>query len=93
VIALKKKPRSTKYSDRHSQLYHIYSYCKYSARILGLIFERKTEDVLGENRSGFRRGKGTIDTIGMLRIISERILDVDNESCECFIDLKRRLTV
>jgi hypothetical protein len=40
------------------------------ARILRGI-QRKVEDVLGEDQFGFRRGKGTGDAIGMLRIISE----------------------
>jgi hypothetical protein len=33
--------------------------------------------VLGKGQFGFRRGKGTKDAIGMLRIISEGILDLD----------------
>jgi hypothetical protein len=41
--------------------------------------KKKTEDVLGEDQFGFRRGQGTRDTTGMLRIISERTLDVDEE--------------
>jgi len=36
------------------------------------MIERKSEDVLGENRFGFRRGKGTKDAIGMPGIISPR---------------------
>jgi hypothetical protein len=45
--------------------------------------------VLGENQFGFRRGKGTSDAIGMLRIISERTLDIDEELCACFIDWQK----
>jgi hypothetical protein len=33
--------------------------------------------VLGKGQLGFRRGKGTRDAIGMLRIISERSLYLD----------------
>jgi hypothetical protein len=33
--------------------------------------------VLGKDQFGFRRGNGTRDAIGMLRIVSERILDLD----------------
>jgi len=33
--------------------------------------ERKVEDVLGEDQYRFRRGEGTRDAIGMLRIIFE----------------------
>jgi len=61
--------------------------------MLGLSFERKIEEVLGENQSGFGRGKGASDTTGMLKIISERIFDIDDISCACFIDLQRHLTV
>jgi hypothetical protein len=67
---LKNKPRATKCSDRHT-INWITNAVKRVERILGLSFERKTEDVFGENHSGFRRGKGASDTIGMLRIISK----------------------
>jgi hypothetical protein len=33
--------------------------------------------VLSKGQFGFRRGKGTRDAVGMLRIISERILGLD----------------
>jgi hypothetical protein len=62
---------------------------KIVARILRKRIERKIEDVLGENQFGFRRAKGTRDGIGMLRIISERTLDMDQELCACFIDWKK----
>jgi len=73
---LKKKPRATKCSDRHT-ISWITNTVKIVATILGLSFERKTEDVFGENQYGFRRGKGASDTIGMLRILSERTFDID----------------
>ena len=49
----------------------------------------KIEDVLGEDQFGFRRGKGTRDAIGMLRIISERTLKTDEEISVCFIDWQK----
>jgi hypothetical protein len=42
-----------------------------TAKILIRGIEREFEDVLGEEQFGFRRGKGTRDAIGMMRIISE----------------------
>jgi len=48
--------------------------------------ERKTQQVLGEDQCGFRRGNGTGDAIRMLRIISERTLEIDEELCACFKD-------
>jgi hypothetical protein len=35
---------------------------------------------------GFRRSKGTRDATGMLRIISEQTLEIDEEMCLCFMD-------
>jgi hypothetical protein len=49
--------------------------------------EKKIEGVLGEDQFGFR--KGTRDAIGMLRIISERTLDIGVEICVCFIEWQK----
>jgi hypothetical protein len=51
--------------------------------------EKKIEDVLGEDQFGFRKGKETRDAIGMLRIISDRTLDIGEEICVCFIDWQK----
>jgi hypothetical protein len=53
------------------------------------MIEKKIEDVLGEDQFGFRRGKETKDAIGMLRIIPERTLEIDEELCVCFIDWQK----
>jgi len=45
--------------------------------------------VLGENQFGFSRGKGTEGGIGMVRIISERALDIEEELRACFIDRQK----
>ena len=37
--------------------------------------------MLGEDHFGFRRGKGTRDAVGMMRIIAERTMEVDEELC------------
>jgi hypothetical protein len=44
---------------------------KIIAKILKRRIEKKIEDILGEDQFGFRRGKGTRDAIGMMRIIAE----------------------
>lgn len=52
----------------HIQLDH--NTAKLVARILGLSFDRKIEDVIGDNQFGFIRGKRAMDTIRMLKIMS-----------------------
>jgi hypothetical protein len=49
----------------------------------------RQKDATGEVQFGFRRGKGTRDAIGMLRILSERTLVIDEELCACFVDWKK----
>ena len=51
--------------------------------------EKKIEGVLGEKQFGFRRGKRTRDAIGMMRIIAERPLEIDEELRVCFIDWQK----
>jgi len=45
--------------------------------------------VLGEDQFELRRGSGTGDIIGMLRIISEIALDIDEELRACFLDRQK----
>ena len=71
MIALKKKPQATKRND-HRTISLIAHTAKIVTQILRRRFEKKIEEVLGEDQFGFRRGKGTRDAIGMLRILSER---------------------
>jgi hypothetical protein len=85
MIALKKKPKAMKCSN-DCTISIIAHTAKIVVRILRRWIERKTEDALGEDQFGFRRGKVTRDAIGMLRIISERTLDIDEELCACYID-------
>jgi len=71
MVALKKKPQATKCSD-HRTISLIGHTGKIVAKILRRRrIEKKIEDVLEEDQFGFRRGKGTRDEIGMLRVISE----------------------
>jgi len=87
MIALKKKPQATKCSDHHTV-----SLITHTAKIVAKILKRrigkKIEDILREDQFGFRRGKGTRDATGMLRIISERTLVIDEELYVCFIGQK-----
>jgi hypothetical protein len=77
MIDLTKKPKATKCSDHHT-ISLIAHTTRIAARILGRGIERKIEDVLGEDQFGFRRGKGSRDAIGMLRIISELWTEMRN---------------
>jgi hypothetical protein len=85
MIALKKKTKATKCND-HRTISIIAHAANIVVKIIRRRIERKTVDALVEDQLGFRRGKGTRDTIGMLRIISEQTSVIDEELCACFID-------
>ena len=83
TIALKKKPQATECSD-HRTIGLIAYTGKTVTKILRRRTEKKIEDVHGEDQFGFRRGKGTRNAVGMLRIISERTLEIEEELCVCW---------
>jgi hypothetical protein len=70
MVALKRKPKARKCTD-----YCTISLSAHAGKVVASVirrkFEKKIEDVLGEDQFGFRKGKGTRNAIGMLRIISE----------------------
>jgi hypothetical protein len=88
MIALKKKPQATKCSD-HRTISLIAHTAKIVANILRRRIEKEIEDVLEEDQFGFRRGKETRDAIELLRIISERTLEIDEKLSVCFIDWQK----
>ena len=83
MIALKKKTQATKCSDHHT--FSLISHtAKLIAKILRRRIEKKIEDVLGEDQFRFRRGKETGNAIGMMRIITERTLEIDEDWQKAF---------
>ena len=62
---------------------------KIVARILKRRTERKIEDVFGGDQFGFITGKGTRDATGMLRIISEWTLDMNEWLRAFFINWQK----
>jgi hypothetical protein len=84
VIALKNRPKHTKCND-HRRIILFAHVAQIVSRIFRTRIEQKIEDVHGEDYFGFRKGKGTRDAAGMLRTISERTLDIEEELCACFI--------
>jgi hypothetical protein len=88
MVALQKKPKARKCTD-HRTISLIAHAAKGVGSAIRRRSEKKIEDILGEDPFGFRKGRGTRDAIGMLRIISERTLDIGEEIFVCFIDWQK----
>jgi hypothetical protein len=86
------KPKARQCTD-HRTISLIAHAAKVVASVIRRRSEKKIEGVLVDYQSGFRKGKGTKDVIGMLRIISERTLDIGVEICVCFIDWQKAFDV
>ena len=88
MIPLPKKPNAKKCSD-HRTISLISHVSKIVARILTKRIEKRAEDILSEDQFGFRKGRGTRDAIGAVRILAERAMEVNTEVCVCFIDWQK----
>jgi hypothetical protein len=51
--------------------------------------EAKTRDFIGRNQFGFRRGCGTRDAIGVMRVLCERSMEFGNDVYTCFVDFEK----
>ncbi|KAI5738261.1 hypothetical protein M8J77_004739 [Diaphorina citri] len=58
-------------------------------RIILKRIENKIEENMGEDQFGFRKGKGTRDAIGCLRMIGERMMEVNKDLYVSFVDWEK----
>src|SRR6476619_5049300 len=58
-------------------------------KILTNRIEAKARDFIGRNQFGFRKGCGTRDAIGVMRMICERSLEFGNNLYICFVDFEK----
>src|SRR6476619_4239021 len=77
MIPLQKKMNAVECSD-HRTISLISHASKILLKILTNRIEAKARDFIGRNQFGFRKGCGTKDAIGVLRMICERSLEFGN---------------
>lgn len=88
LIPIPKRGKPTKCQD-----YRTISLLSHTSKILLKILNRrligKLDRYMGEEQFGFRKGKGTRDAIGTLRVICERFLEKGRSVTVCFVDLEK----
>ncbi|XP_026475428.1 uncharacterized protein LOC113380301 [Ctenocephalides felis] len=82
MIVLQKNPKANKRSD-HRTISLISHTGKVVAKILTRPLKNKIEQYMSEDQFGFRKRRGTRDAIGILRIMSNRCLDVKQNIYFC----------
>src|SRR5271163_3120618 len=62
---------------------------KIMLRILMKRIKAKARDVISKTQFGFRRGMGTREAIGFMRMLCERSFEYSNDVYVCFIDFEK----
>src|SRR6476619_7607413 len=88
MIPLQKKMNAVDCSD-HRTISLISHASKILLKILTNSIEAEARDFIGRHQFGFRKGCGTRDAIGVMRMISERSLEFGNNVYVCFVDFKK----
>ena len=88
MIPLPKKQNATECSD-HRTISLISHASKIMLKILMRRIEGKADSYIGDTQFGFRKGKGTRDAIGVMRMLCERSLELDNDVYICFVDFEK----
>src|SRR6476469_9269685 len=87
MIPLQKKMNAGECSD-HRTISLISHASKILLKIL-INIEAEARDFIGRNQFGFRKGCGTRDAIGVMRMICERSLEFGNNVYICFVDFEK----
>uniref|UniRef100_A0A8D8UAM4 Craniofacial development protein 2 n=1 Tax=Cacopsylla melanoneura TaxID=428564 RepID=A0A8D8UAM4_9HEMI len=88
LLPLPKKPNATECKD-YRTISFICHLTKTITRIMIKRIEKKVEENIGEDQFGFRKGKGTRDAMGCVRMLAERLMDVNRDMYVCFIDWEK----
>src|SRR6478609_5520196 len=88
MIPLQKKMNAVECSD-HQTISFISHASKILLKILTNRTEAKARNSIGQNQFGFRKGCGTRDAIGVMRMIYERSLEFGNNVYICFVDFEK----
>jgi len=89
MLPLEKKPNATKCED-----FRMITLISHAAKILLKVSQKRIEakvdavHFLSDHQFGFR-DTGTRDAIGMLRVLTERSLEVDRDVYVCFVDYEK----
>ena len=88
MIPLPKKNTAAHFSD-YRTISLICHASKIMLKVLTKRLEAKAQQLLGRNQFGFRKGCGTRDAIGEMRMLCERSLEYRNDVYVCFVDFEK----
>jgi len=88
LIPLEKKENAVECED-HRAINLICHASKIMLKVLTKRIEARAKDFLSRGQFGFRRGVGTRDAIGVMRMLSDRSLEHEKDLYVCYIDFEK----
>src|SRR6476469_4994020 len=88
MIPLQKKMNAVECIE-HRTISLISHASKILLKILTNRIEAKARDFIGRNQLGFRKGCGTRDAIGVMRMLCKRSLEFGNNLYICLVDFEK----
>ena len=88
LIPIPKKVNAIECED-HRTINLICHASKIILRVLTKRIESKTREYIGQNQFGFKKGCGTRDAIGVMRMLCERSIEHGNDVHICFVDFEK----
>ena len=79
IVPLQKKLNATECADHKTISLISHDASKILLRILTKRLEGKVNDCMGKTQFGFRKGCGTRDAIGVMRMLCERSLELNDD--------------
>jgi hypothetical protein len=90
LVPIPKKPNATECGD-----YRTISLLTHASKIVLKVLTKRLQakvdaiNQIGEDQFGFRKGRGTREAIGAMRILSERSLQYGKDVFVCFVDYEK----
>ena len=87
LIPLKKKVNAVDCED-HRTISLISHAAKILLKVLTNRIESKVNGLISRNQFGFRKGLGTRDAVGIMKVLCERSIEFGNAVYICFVDFE-----
>ena len=88
IVSLKKKTGARSCEDHHT-ISLISHTSKVILKILAKRMENKIFSVIGDDQFGFIKSRGTREATAIMRLLSERSIEHNNNICIAFIDFEK----
>jgi hypothetical protein len=88
IVPIQKKPNALKCED-HRTISLISHASKILLRVVNNRLRAKVKDYIGWDQFGFRKGMGTREAIAVLRTLSERNIEHNQDIYVCFVDYEK----